>query len=67
VGYELQINVVKGARAEAGRGPGRAIQNGGPMCYIAAVAMERGPARGIEGDGFQLTLLLISITAEVRL
>ncbi len=43
------------------------IQNGGPMCYIAAVAMERGPARGIEGDGFRLSLVFISITAEVRL
>jgi hypothetical protein len=37
------------------------------MCYIAAVAMERGPARRIEGDGFQLSLLFISIIAEVRL
>jgi hypothetical protein len=37
------------------------------MCYIAVVAMERGPARRIEGDGFQFSLLFISITAEVRL
>jgi hypothetical protein len=37
------------------------------MCYIAVVAMERGPARRTEGDGFQLSLLFISVTAEVWL